>query len=403
MATYQYWSSGAVSGSAGYLSCDNLTITDTITLGSEFATLMRAKIYLAGNGVDSYLVQSASFQQDVHRSPITVNNATTFYVPAYGRWSDYSSLVGFTIPGTVDAVMECKLKVPILIPIIGGGGDVPIDPTPSGSPSPGVISYIDDGTTGIESGKTLLCLNFEGADGATTWTEEAQGLVPSESYGSELDTATLLSPISSDGALVYLSPLDISNDFTFHGWVRINGIAAATADTYYYLIIGTEPEGAFLFFQWAGGASNNVYMTLYAKNDTMIFDGVVMNNPFSDQVWTHIAFVQRGQNTIFFIDGQVVRIWTSAIVDPFGQGHHLTGPNNFTLYTHSHTATKFNFDAFELVNYAKWITNFTPPTSAPPIDTPVDTTSVTSTETITVTDNSLIQAGDTITITGTSA
>jgi hypothetical protein len=265
-------------------------------------------------------------------------------------------------------------------------------------------------TATTSDGEKLLVLNFNGVDGATTWTEEAQGLVPSESYGSELDTATakfglssLLSPISSDGALVYLSPLDISNDFTFHGWVRINGIAAATADTYYYLIIGTEPEGAFLFFQWAGGASNNVYITLYAKNDTMIFDGVVMNNPFSDQVWTHIAFVQRGQNTIFFIDGQVVRIWTSAIVDPFGQGHHLTGPNNFTLYTHSHTATKFNFDAFELVNYAKWITNFTPPTSAPPTDTPVDTTSVTSTETITVTDNSLIQAGDTITITGTSA
>jgi hypothetical protein len=135
MATYLYWSSGGVSASARHISVDNMTITQAVTFTTDFLALMRCKVFFAGNGVDSYLVQSAYVTQDTHSVAMKVNGATTFYVPAYGRWSDYSSIAGFTVPGTADFVTVVKFNVPMLIPITTGG-------TQTGPSVPGVVTEV---------------------------------------------------------------------------------------------------------------------------------------------------------------------------------------------------------------------------------------------------------------------
>jgi hypothetical protein len=380
MATYQYWSSGGVSGSAGYLSCDNLTITDTITLGSEFATLMRAKIYLAGNGVDSYLVQSASFQQDVHRSPITVNNATTFYVPAYGRWSDYSSLVGFTIPGTVDAVMECKLKVPILIPITGDS---------TGTGEPGIIGAIDDGKD-----INKLTLNFEGVDGATTFTEDSQHLTPAVSSLVEIDTAKYRLGASSlkmppGSSLAYTVPGILQDSFSLTAYFLYTGSLTSeyAIDFELNMYPGVAGKYESIWFEFGVSSEQRIYIRSWFSDDidTHFMGSFSHLTTFVENTWYKVEAVVREGYWIFLVDD--VQVAT------FGTGVRPTGYLN---YLHIYTPELgMHGDPSESIF---WLDSVAITNSYP-----LDTTSVTSTETITVTDNSLIQAGDTITITGTSA
>jgi hypothetical protein len=368
MATYQYWSSGGASGSAGYLSCDNVTITDTITLGSEFAILMRAKTYLAGNGVDSYLVQSASFQQDAHWSPITVNNATTFYVPAYGRWSDYSSLVGFTIPGTVDAVMECKLKVPILTPIIGGGGTGTIDTTPTGTGEPGVIGAIDNGEVSGE----YLTLNFEGTDGATTYLEESHGYSPLTNDLCEIDTAQHHTGLSS----LLLKQNGYIDYYGFHvssiGFIWSFDIMFSAALT----------GGDLIYIEGKSSEGHSISITFNSTGLMMFYGPFYSHGIYALNVWHNFEIRIPNRTTVIVLVNGIERCRDVAT-------HNMMDGFNYVAfgnYTHHSNADV-------------WLDNISVRSYVPALDI----TSVTSTETITVTDNSLIQAGDTITITGTSA
>jgi hypothetical protein len=107
---------------------DGSVTTDTIlTLDSNYVALMRCKVFFPGNGVDAYTVLSAFFTQDTHSVAVKVNGATTFSVPAFGRWSDYSSIAGFTVPGDIHLLTTCKYTVPMYTNY--GGGQIVPTPT----------------------------------------------------------------------------------------------------------------------------------------------------------------------------------------------------------------------------------------------------------------------------------
>lgn len=124
------WSSGD-----GYITLNNESITQSLYLTDSIGQ-GTVRIWFDGNGIDSYLVQSAYLQQNGHTVPVKVGGATTFYIPALGRWSDYSSTTLFDLPGTVSLVCTFKLKVPILVPIITGGAI-----------TTGTVTAVDDGSS----------------------------------------------------------------------------------------------------------------------------------------------------------------------------------------------------------------------------------------------------------------
>jgi hypothetical protein len=80
----------------------------------------------------------------------------------------------------------------------------------------------------------VLILNFDGADGATTYTEEVQGLTPSENMRSEIDTdwsqfgtGSLLqsSPSAAEECrLLYTYAPQSSAAVTLHAWVRVGSL-----------------------------------------------------------------------------------------------------------------------------------------------------------------------------------
>lgn len=72
--------------------------------------------FFAGNGVDSYLVASATLTQGSKTVAFGVGGKTSFYVPKDGRWSDWVSVADFSLPGYVTytvAVANVAQKLPV--------------------------------------------------------------------------------------------------------------------------------------------------------------------------------------------------------------------------------------------------------------------------------------------------
>ena len=61
----------------------------------------RVKVWLEGNQHSAYTVNGAFLVQGSVSVAVTVNGHTSFQVPALGRWSDEASTTRFTLPGTV--------------------------------------------------------------------------------------------------------------------------------------------------------------------------------------------------------------------------------------------------------------------------------------------------------------
>lgn len=152
MGNFLYYgvrSSGVFNAGDGYVECDHQEITQTLSVEAVTALgvpVTQIKVFLAGNGADSYLVNSAVVRQGAVSVPVLVNGASSFYVPAFGRWSDYLPTTGFTLPGNVDFITTVSLKVPIMIPIVGGSG--PVNRSPIGPAVTAAVGsvYTDPGT-----------------------------------------------------------------------------------------------------------------------------------------------------------------------------------------------------------------------------------------------------------------
>jgi len=101
----------------------NFTLNQNIPLT---ATGTKVRIWLSGNGTSAYTVNGGSISQGAVTVSITVNGQTSFQIPSMGRWSDYFSTVGFTLPNTCTMTTSGYGSVPVLdLTDLGGSGSVP--------------------------------------------------------------------------------------------------------------------------------------------------------------------------------------------------------------------------------------------------------------------------------------
>ena len=230
----------------------------------------------------------------------------------------------------------------------------------------------------VETGQ-LLILNFEGEDGATSWIEEAQGLVPDITPPDYiLDTSKykfgssslLISAETTYLNLEYRLPIPISEDFTLHGWVNVTNIANYVPGVSYSLLYmedDTNPWGKAVVYVTLGGPTGE-YIQYYIQNyegNVIYYEGVT-EAAFLENVWHHVAVTVWGQSIYYAFDGIILHIWNAGIDAP------CAGLNRFIIANtddfnepHVGILSPVRYDAFELVNYAKWTSNFTPPTHAP--------------------------------------
>lgn len=164
MAKVQIFYDGDPISPSGIGKSQALTATVTQTLSVTVA-VPSARFWLAGNGVSSVLATSATLSQGSKSIPITVNGATSFYIPATGRWSDYASIADFDLPGNV--TISISFPEAVQAPTFGDNTD-PDDPV--------AVSVVDEGITtniGVPSGTILLDCRF-----TDTFTDSVNGIVP---------------------------------------------------------------------------------------------------------------------------------------------------------------------------------------------------------------------------------
>jgi hypothetical protein len=357
----------------------------TLVLDQNYAALMRCKVFIAGNGVEPYFFMSGSFVQGAHSVAVKANGATSFYVPPFGRWSDYSSLTGFTVPGTIIFRYNVKGQVPVYEnpPSYDDDGNVTID---NGS-SPGVVSAL------IHDPRSVLELDFEGIDGATTWAETAQSLTPVLNNGCEIDTAYKYSGDSSlqvikdeidDGTFSYTIPnIDDDFEFEFHFLYGSSVIPSIHFALSKGALLDESTTPPFILVNITGLGSAQLDIVAYDKNGAEIgwsTSPYIHSDSFETFKFRLVGrnlFVQHIKDTENFNV-----IWQATIDAP------MTGLDTFTVI--NSTAVYIG----TLICLPIWVDGVT-------IKNGVsfrDVIEVTSTEAITVSDNSNVEAGDTITI-----
>jgi hypothetical protein len=205
----------------------------------------------------------------------------------------------------------------------------------------------------------VLILNFDGADGATTYTEEVQGLTPSENMRSEIDTdwsqfgtGSLLqsSPSAAEECrLLYTYAPQSSAAVTLHAWVRVGSLPS--------------PDGGFVLAVAGDGTVAGVAIlqsgaSMLAVSDKLGTPAFVpLSTVFLADTDYHVALVIDGRNLLVFVDGVVDYAHDLGMDDALGD---LDG---FQVFA---TDGAWRVDAIELATgEARWTAGFTPPASAP--------------------------------------
>lgn len=210
--------------------------------------------------------------------------------------------------------------------------------------------------------------------------------------------------------LLYELPHEINTDFTLHGWFYVETFPKITIP-----ITGYPQEQDYLFLRrnWNGvqytfGVTtqvltaepevyiNKIYIILPNEPECLFFDNILtVGTPF------HLALVRTGYTAKFYVNGVLFYTHTEPNPSPYGDNPSTPwGFNQWDIY--NRYGGIFYADGIELVLIAKWTSDFTPPTFAPFVEK-LNIIDEVSTETITVSDNSLISSGDTLTITGVDA
>jgi len=259
--------------------------------------------------------------------------------------------------------------------------------------STGTISVTDNSL--IEAGDTitiskkddrqLLVLNFDGADGATTWVEEAQGLTPITNEGMSVDTATARFGVSSLLAANTADPLypeleyqwsPASGDSTFHCFIKVDTLSWAPPDGpgdsnphnhYFQFTLRDTDWNWYLYISWQFIASLWFQVEGYIHPDGDFINDATLNSaltqPLTAGSFVHLAVVSHGSEVYIFLGGTKIATYTV----PTGQALLNISSLNYEVYRESDDF-KLWIDAVEMVNYAKWTSNFTPPVQAPSTD-----------------------------------
>jgi len=153
------------------------SVSQTFTLPA----MNQINIWLAGNGTSSQSVTSCRLSQGAKSIPVTVNGATSFIIPATGRWSDAASISDFTLPGEVTLTAFYQVTVNMAT---FSGYENPNAPVITST----VKTESGELPGGTTTGEILFDVEFEGS-----FTDSVNGWTPStiERVSLETDPANI--------------------------------------------------------------------------------------------------------------------------------------------------------------------------------------------------------------------
>jgi len=229
-------------------------------------------------------------------------------------------------------------------------------------------------TLSDSSNKQKLILNFDGAEGATTYindvTGEAIELWPWQQEGCSIDTSWKKFGVGSlkvtAGGYLYVWGLSPNTgDITLHSVVKVVQELSVGSSPFYIELYNTKTWDTLCFFRFnfdtdgplGGGAI--CYFSYYdpataTLHDSDYFEGLAVGSD------SHIAMVIDGSTVRGFVDGTKVWEYTHTGL--------ITGLDAFELRLFD--GGQVNIDAVEITHEALWTENFTPPTSAPSVSAP---------------------------------
>lgn len=154
-----------------------------------------------------------------------------------------------------------------------------------------------------------LLLGFEGTDGDTTTTDEADGRTVTFVGGAEIDDAqakfgstSLLLPGTNDYLSVpHSSDLSIASNskFTVEAWVRPT--AACLAKSIAVIVNKRKPNDDGDEF-WLYVADGDLKFTVWSTSGSVQAAGI----PLTADTWHHVAGMRDGSNLYLFLDGALV-------------------------------------------------------------------------------------------------
>jgi hypothetical protein len=197
---------------------------------NDWWVLGNIKFWFAGNGVSSYLVNSARLIQGSRNIPIKMGGQQSFYVPPAGRYSDEIYIGDFTVPGT--ATVTITFSETVTLPTFSDN-TVPEDPV--------IVSateiYSPEWGEGL-TGEVLFDVEFEG-----NFIDSINGLTPTDTTNFSIETnpAYILfgsgsgkflgsAPEPLDPAyLIYALPADVKTKCLANGFTVSSFWALTTA------------------------------------------------------------------------------------------------------------------------------------------------------------------------------
>lgn len=324
----------------------NASLQQTIYLQAVGTTV---KLWIPGNGISAYTIQSASLSQGSVLVPVKVNGHTGFQVPALGRWSDYISTTGFTLPGNVTLTI-CVL------------GEVPIfDLTSISVSQPNTVENIGSGTVVLNS----TCASLSGWEQIVVGGEPVQDVI-ANTNGFLFDATAI-----ENGVVVYCGcGIDLApHSALFSVALAVNLLEGDTCAFFfaYHVISGYMVTLSLRF----GSSQNGLFLSVDGDAELIpATAGLVKQGEL--QTW-RVDYDGHDRVAYIYLNG--VFIAESDFIFNYG-GTSSTGQ----LWLEISRSSKAYLRSISI------------------IESIVDRAEMTHTATISVLDNSLIADGDTITI-----
>lgn len=220
---------------------------------------------------------------------------------------------------------------------------------------------------------SILLMHMDGTDGSTSFPD-VYGHTASAVDNAQIDTAQSKfggASLLLDGAGDYVSLADNadfelgSGDFTLEAQVYLTGYATSNAGYFRSTIFAKDVSGSRSYtLQITGTASSYTALVFDGFSDNTNFTEISGSFTFSLNTWYHVAATRSGNNIYLFVDGTQINVGSTAFSRTMQDSTSALkiGANDFDgTFKFYHTG---NLDEIRISRFARYLANFTPPTSA---------------------------------------
>jgi len=387
-------------------------------------TPVAAKFWLAGNGISPIHILSAWLIQGGKGIPITVFANTSFYIPAFGRWSDYVSISDFTLPGTVTLTVIVESEQPFA--------------TFSGNPNPDepvIVSVIETPLSGPGlTGEVLFNVEFE-----SNFVDSVNGLTPVVTGDATIETGSRMfgnGCLKLNATTGILQPTNITG-VTITEWISGSGITEflnlANVEGVLHLYLGTNygydhgailtEGGSYTIFNESNTIAVNVVFSELPplSNNNSISDSIGLIQQPSSLTYTpseETKTILKANGFTYSVFGQIDESPTTHLAYSFEkasggyncylfiagilQGGVFISDDDIDVYIIYMYALSTEgaayYDGYQIIKGAVWTSNFTPPSQPFVSSSDYGLLELTSNSSITLTTNPA--PGDTIKLKG---